>query len=301
MKILAAIVTYNRVALLERCVDAVRGQSRPPDDLVVINNDSSDGTVDMLRDRAVDFITQPNLGSAGGWRRAISEAMDGDWDAVWLMDDDGYPAHGALMRLEAGLKPDVSCISSVVLREDDPASFVFPFPVLDRDGLPILFGRRRKIPTLKELKSLAGDSATYPFAHLFNGALVRTDVARRIGNVNSDFFLMGDEVDYFMRMRAEGAVLSEVDAHHFHPDVSKRPLNPTKFYYYIKNTIILNRRYFSNSFPRHFLTVVAALARTARRNSWIEALSYVVGRRAPILWKAVHRGLAERVGRDFDA
>jgi len=301
MKILAAIVTHNRAALLARCIDAIGDQSRPPDRLIVIDNDSSDGTVDMLRDRGVDYVTQPNLGSAGGWRRAIKQAMDGDWDAVWLMDDDGYPASGALARLEAGLRPDVSCISSVVLREDDPASFVFPFPVLDRDGLPVLLGMRRKIHTLEELKSMTGNSGTYPFAHLFNGALVRTDVARRIGNVNSDFFLMGDEVDYFMRMRCEGAVLSDVGAHHLHPDVSKRPLNPTKFYYYIKNTIILNRRYFSNRSIRHLATVTTALARTARRNSWMEALSYVAGRRAPILWKAVRRGLAEQVGQDFDA
>jgi rhamnopyranosyl-N-acetylglucosaminyl-diphospho-decaprenol beta-1,3/1,4-galactofuranosyltransferase len=239
------------------------------------------------------------VGSAGGWKRSIEEALAGGWDAVWLMDDDGYPAPEALARLEETLTPGVSCVSSVVLCENDPGRFVFPFPVLARDGLPVMVARRRKVRRLDELRRIA-DGNTYPFAHLFNGALVTTEIARRIGNVNSDFFLMGDEVDYFMRLRGEGAVVSRLDAHHLHPDVSRRPLDAAKFYYYVKNTIILNRRYFSHAVTRHFMAVAAALARTANRNSLPEALSYVAGRRAPVLWKAVGRGLAGRIGKDFD-
>ncbi|MGH8571975.1 MAG: glycosyltransferase, partial [Gammaproteobacteria bacterium] len=243
MKILAAIVTYDRMALLGRCIAHVRAQSRPPDELLVINNSSPDGTVEMLEREGVRYVTQPNVGSAGGWKRAVEEALAGGWDAVWLMDDDGYPERDALRLLEEKLAPGVSCVSSVVLCEDDPNKFVFPFPVLNSRGLPVLFATRRKIRHLDELeKAAAGD--TYPFAHLFNGALLRTEMVRRIGNVESGFFLMGDEVDFFMRMRGEGAVLSHLGARHLHPDVSGRPLDPVKFYYYVKNTIILNQRYF---------------------------------------------------------
>jgi rhamnopyranosyl-N-acetylglucosaminyl-diphospho-decaprenol beta-1,3/1,4-galactofuranosyltransferase len=287
------------MALLERCVDHVLGQTRPPDRLLVINNSSPDGTAEMLERKGVDYVTQPNVGSAGGWKRAIDEALAGGWDAVWLMDDDGYPAAEALAVLEQALEPGISCVSSVVLCEDDPNRFVFPFPALGRDGLPVMVARRRKIRRLDTLRQIAGGE-TYPFAHLFNGALVSAEVARRIGNVNSDFFLMGDEVDYFMRLRGEGPVLSRLDAHHLHPDVSRRPLDAAKFYYYVKNTIILNRRYFNRPVARHVMAVAAALVRTARRNSLAEAASYVVGRRAPTLWRAVGRGLGGRIGKDFD-
>jgi glycosyltransferase involved in cell wall biosynthesis len=44
MKILAAIVTYNRSKLLERCIDHILGQTRKPDGLIVINNSSTDDT-----------------------------------------------------------------------------------------------------------------------------------------------------------------------------------------------------------------------------------------------------------------
>jgi GT2 family glycosyltransferase len=298
MKILAAIVTYNRAALLERCVDHVRAQTRRPDGLIVVNNSSPDDTVGMLERKGVDYVTQPNVGSAGGWRRCIEEALARGYDAVWLMDDDGYPAAEALALLEEKLVPGVSCVSSVVLCQDNPGRFVFPFPALDKRGMPVLFARKRKIRDLATLKAIAR-SDTYPFAHLFNGALVSAEVIRRIGNVESEFFLMGDEVDYFMRMRAEGAVLSDLRAHHLHPDVGSRPLDEAKFYYFIKNTIILNRRYFNRPGLRHLLTVGVALARTARRNSIPVALSYVAGPRAPLLWKAVSRGLRGRLGKDL--
>lgn len=299
MKILAAIVTYNRRRLLERCIDHVLAQTRQPDDLIVINNSSPDDTTEMLERKGIKYVTQPNLGSAGGWMRSIDEALAGGWDAVWLMDDDGYPAPQALGLLEEGLKPGVPCISSVVLSEDDPERFVFPFPRLNRNGLPVLVAARRKIRRLDELRRLAVHD-TYPFAHLFNGALVRLEAVRRIGNVDSDFFLMGDEVDFFMRLRSLGPVLSHLDAHHLHPDVSTRPLDAPKFYYYVKNTLILNRRYFDKVVVRDVATVIAALARTARRNSIPQAVSYLTGQRAPILWKAVRRGLAGRIGKDFD-
>lgn len=298
MRILACIVTYNRMALLERCIDHVLGQTRPPDRLLVINNSSPDNTVEMLEAKGVDFVSQPNLGSAGGWRRAIDEALAGGWDAVWLMDDDGYPETGALALLEEALVEGVSCVSSVVLCENEPGRFVFPFPVLDRNGLPVLLARRRKIRRLDALRR-AARGETYPFAHLFNGALIRAEVAERIGNVDSGFFLMGDEVDFFMRMRRVGPVLSHLDAHHMHPDVAGRPLDAAKVYYYVKNTIILNDRYFDKKLARHLMAVLAALARTARRNSVLEALSYVAGPRAPLLWKAVSRGLKGRVGKDI--
>lgn len=298
MKILAAIVTYNRMVLLERCIDHIRTQTRAPDGLLVINNSSPDDTVAMLEAKGVDYVTQPNVGSAGGWNRAIEAALDGGYDAVWLMDDDGYPGGEALEKLEAALTPGVACASAVVLREAQPTHFVFPFPRLGPDGLPVLLARNRKVETLAELRQLASNDI-YPFAHLFNGALIRTDVARKIGNVDRRFFLMGDEVDYFMRMRREGAVVSHLDAHHLHPDVTSRPLDRAKLYYYVKNTIILNRRYFDRPAMRDALTVGVVLSRMARRNSLGEALSYAVGRNAPTLWSAVARGWRGQIGKDM--
>ena len=205
MKIVAAVVTYNRKELLARCIDHLQAQTRLPDQILIINNASTDGTEEMLKERGVFFITQENVGSAGGWRRSIQYAIDENYDAVWLMDDDGYPHKEALAKLEAAWGEGVVCASSIVLREDKPTHFVFPVPILDKWGQPAIFAVPRKINTLAELRALAPDGV-YPYAQLFNGALVSVPTAHKIGNVNQNYFMSGDEVDYSCRLTAAGRV-----------------------------------------------------------------------------------------------
>jgi rhamnopyranosyl-N-acetylglucosaminyl-diphospho-decaprenol beta-1,3/1,4-galactofuranosyltransferase len=299
MRVLAAVVTYNRRELLSRCLDQLEAQSRPIDQILVINNGSTDGTLAMLQDRGILFVTQENVGSAGGWHRGIQHALEHGYEAVWLMDDDGYPDQQALMTLIAALRDGVACASSVVVREDDPSRFVFPFPALDGHGLPVLFGRPRKIPTMTGLRSIA-PAGRYPFAHFFNGALLSVSAVRKVGTVDRSFFVFGEEVDYFFRLRAAGQVISVLSALHYHPDVSQRPYTLMKVYYYLKNTLVLNARYFDWVWLRHLAAVVAVLTRTARRNGFGAALSLVGGRSAPVFYSAIARGLRGRTGNDFD-
>ena len=299
MKTLAVIVTHNRCALLIRCIDHLQAQTCSLDAILVINNASTDGTVEMLQGRGIPYVTQENVGSAGGWHRGIQHAIDHGFDAVWLMDDDGFADAGALAALEAAMLPGVACASSVVLREDRTTHFVFPFPVLDGAGLPVIFGRPRKLGMLTELRAIAQDG-TYPFAHFFNGALISVAAVREVGNVNRDLFIFGDEVDYFCRLRRAGKVISVLDAAHFHPDVSQRPLTPAKVYYYIKNTMVLNARYFNMVWLRNVLAIAAVLTRTASRNGLGTALSYVLGRKSPAFYMAIVRGLQGKVGKDFN-
>lgn len=298
MKILAVVVTHNRCALLSRAIDHLQAQKRRPDHILVINNGSEDGTESMLAARAIDVITQENVGSAGGWHRGIDYGLNHGFDAVWLMDDDGFPDAAALAVLETSLSPGVACASSVVIREDDHSRFVFPFPLLDKNGLPVLLQHPRKLAAISDLQPIAPDGS-YPFAHFFNGALISVAAIRKVGNVEREFFIFGDEVDYFFRLRAAGKVISVLSARHYHPDVSQRPYSPAKVYYYVKNTLVLNRRYFNAVWLRHTLTLLAVLARTARRNGLGMALSLLAGRQAPVFYGAISRGLAGQIGKDF--
>jgi GT2 family glycosyltransferase len=299
VKILAAVVTFNRRELLSRCIDQLQAQTRAPDAVLIINNSSEDGTVEMLEARGVPFVTQPNVGSAGGWQRAIEHAHLHGFDAVWLMDDDGRPDPGALAKLEAALVPGIACASSVVVCEDDPERFVFPVPLLNRNRLPVLLRYPRKLRSRAELAGQSTDG-TYPFAHLFNGALISLEAVAQVGNVEADYFMFGDEVDFFCRLRSTGEVVSVLEAVHYHPDVGGRPYTPAKVYYYVKNSLILHRRYFDHAGLRNALALVAVLARVARRNGFGEALSYVIGRQSPHFYGAIRRGLAGQLGKDFD-
>jgi GT2 family glycosyltransferase len=254
----------------------------------------------VLNDRGTPFVTQENLGSAGGWHRCIEVALEEGFDAVWLMDDDGFPDSHALGALEKALSTPVVCASSIVVKEDSLDEFVFPFPVLNAAGLPELFKRPRKLHRVKDLTAFAPEG-TYPFAHFFNGALIDLAAVRKIGNVDCKFFMSGDEVDYFFRLRKAGQVCSVIQALHMHPDVSKRPFTPAKVYYYIKNTLILNKRHFDWPWLRNGLTVIAVLVRTFKRNGMVAVLSFLVGKNAPVFYSAIVRGIVGKMGKDFNA
>ena len=60
--------------------------------------------------------------------------------------------------------------------------------------------------------------------------------------------MFGDEVDYFYRLSSVGKISTFFDAKHYHPDVSLRKLDNKKIYFYLRNSIILNKKYFN-----HFL------------------------------------------------
>jgi rhamnopyranosyl-N-acetylglucosaminyl-diphospho-decaprenol beta-1,3/1,4-galactofuranosyltransferase len=299
MKILVVIVTHNRCTLLSRCIDHVQVQTRRAQEILIINNASTDGTVKMLKRRNVQFVTQENVGSAGGWLRGIQHALDHSFDAVWLMDDDGFPDAGALLALEFALVPGVACASSVVLLEDQPTHFVFPFPLLDDLGLPVIFGRPRKLATLTELHAIS-QFGTYPFVNLFNGALISVDAINKVGNVNPDYFIYGDEVDYFFRLRNAGSVISVLNAKHYHPDVSRREFSLVKVYYYVKNSLVLNKLYFNAVWVRQAMLLAAVLGRLASRNGIGFVFSLLIGRHASVFYASIFRGLNGKLGKDFD-
>ena len=190
-------------------------------------------------------------------------------------------------------------MSSVVVNEINPTSFVFPFPVLNKEMLPVIFGFPRKFYTLQSLKNKCPNN-TYSFAHLFNGALISVNAIKKIGNVNSNFFLMGDEVDYFFRLRKYGQVLTVLDALHYHPDVTKRSFSLPKIYYYIKNSIILNKKYFNYPYIRHLIILIAILLRVFARNGFKDFISLLVGFNARYFYKAIYNGISNKIGHDLD-
>jgi len=298
MKILAAIITHNRCELLERCINHLQKQTRLPDSILVVNNGSTDATVDMLMRRNIQHITQENLGSAGGWNRCISYTLEHHYDAVWLMDDDGFPDLSALERLESNLDVGTACVSSVVLRERDRERLVFPSPVLNDEQLPGIFLGRHKLKTINDVLSIY-PSGLYPFAMFFNGALISCDAIKQIGNVDKNFFVAGEEVDYFYRLRAVGKVLTDMNAHHYHPNVYERTWSDLKIYYYTKNTIILNKRYVNiPTLQNIFIAVAATFYRISLHNGWKGIISYLY-RNLKSLVISIRRGLNGRVAIDF--
>jgi glycosyltransferase involved in cell wall biosynthesis len=88
------IITYNRQQILGDTIDRVREFTRCPDAALVVADDgSSDGTLELLREKQVPVITGVNMGIAWNKNRALfllSRMLD--CETVILLEDDTQPS-----------------------------------------------------------------------------------------------------------------------------------------------------------------------------------------------------------------
>lgn len=82
------IPTYNRARYLEECIQSMLSQTVAPAEIIVIDDGSTDGTMDVVRgfgDSRIRYIRQENAGKCAALNRALPLATG---DYIWLFDDD---------------------------------------------------------------------------------------------------------------------------------------------------------------------------------------------------------------------
>ena len=83
------VVTYNRIKLLQECIESLRLQTFQDYDIIVVNNSSTDGTQEWLNTQSdIITITQKNSGGAGGFYTGLKYIAEQGYGYCWLMDDD---------------------------------------------------------------------------------------------------------------------------------------------------------------------------------------------------------------------
>jgi glycosyltransferase involved in cell wall biosynthesis len=89
------IPTYNRAELLTQSLDSVLQQTRPPDEVIVVDDGSTDNTAEVLEryGERVRCMRQENAGRSAARNRAM-RALNTDY--LWTMDDDDVALPDAL-------------------------------------------------------------------------------------------------------------------------------------------------------------------------------------------------------------
>ncbi len=91
-KVSAIIPVFNRAETLIRALDSVAAQTRPPDEVIVVDDGSTDGVEEIIARHypGVRVIRQANAGVSSARNRGIA-AASGEWIALLDSDDEWRP------------------------------------------------------------------------------------------------------------------------------------------------------------------------------------------------------------------
>lgn len=197
MKITVIIVNYNSGPLLDRCIDHLRAQTRPADDILVIDNGSSDNSVEGLQpDPAIKVHKLgENLGFAAANNFAFKQASDSDYFIT--LNPDAFPEEGFIEALEkaAEAHPTYSSFASRMMLDKetvDGAGDSYHISGLAWRNLHHRPYRAREHKPSEVFSPCAG-AAMYRAGHVME-----------LGGFDESFFCYMEDVDLGYRMQLRG-------------------------------------------------------------------------------------------------
>jgi GT2 family glycosyltransferase len=103
ISISAAILTHNSTSRIQACIDSVLNQTRPPDEIIVIDNASTDETVSLVEKNYPTVrikLFETNTGCSGGRNRQMAKSS---YRHVMIIDDDATLEQHCLEELEKAI------------------------------------------------------------------------------------------------------------------------------------------------------------------------------------------------------
>lgn len=250
MNIVAVVVTYNRKILLKECIDAILNQTKPITKLIIIDNNSTDGTYEMLENE--NYLNnnkvfckrlEKNIGGAGGFHEGIKEAIKHQADWVWIMDDDTIPNTDCLEKIlvakEKTNNKKVSFFASSIYGEHGEFMNV---PNVDTSVGENGYQNWYEFLTEKMVKI---NTAT------FVSLLINGEAIRNFGLPCKQYFIWGDDTEYTMRLtKYYGPAYIVGDSIAIHKRKLAKALNIVeeeevsriKMYYYMVRNNLLNTK-----------------------------------------------------------
>ena len=199
-EVVVIIVNFNSGTLLGECLRHVRAQTRRPERIIVVDNASRDGSVDLLESDypEVEFLrSDRNLGFAAANNLGARRAGEVEWLA--LLNPDAFPEPDWLERLleAAQAHPECASFGSRLLDANDPDRLDGTGDVYHVSGLA--WRRDHGRPVIS-----GADEEGEIFAPCAAAALYRRDAFLEAGGFDERFFCSMEDVDLGFRLRLRG-------------------------------------------------------------------------------------------------
>ena len=190
------IPNYNGSQRLGRALESLRAQSRPLD-VVVVDNGSSDDSLELLAERFPEVAVlalERNLGFGPALNRAVREHPA---DPLILLNDDAECEPRFVEALLDASAEGVRSVAGVMVQEHQPDLIDSAGVVADRTlmGFDYLHG--------EPLSAL--DTAADPLGPTGGAALYDRAAFEAVGGFDERIFLYYEDLDLALRMAAAGA------------------------------------------------------------------------------------------------
>jgi GT2 family glycosyltransferase len=316
-RVSVTIVTFNSGRFIKRCLESVLAQRYANKEVLVIDNASTDGTVDILEqfeDRCQIVYNHENIGFAAAQNQAIS-LSGGDW--VLTLNPDVLLLRNFIQALvDAGqIDPKVGAVCGKLLTIRD--SFVLPDePLVDSTGIYFT-------PTLRHLDrgSQEVDNGHYRSHEYVFGATAAAALYRRqmiddisLGDefFDPDFFVYREDADVAWRAQLLGwRCIYTPDALGYHVrnvlPGNRRALPPEINMHSVKNRFLMRmknmtgRLYLRNCLSITTRDIVVISCCLLREQSSLRAFWYVVRNWKRVMSKRREIMARRRVDDDYIA
>lgn len=184
------IVSYNTVALLRDCLSSIEPQIGSNDEVVVVDNASSDGSPEMVRSdypNAMLIASKDNLGFGKANNLGLSRAKG---EMIWLLNPD--------TRIEP-----CALGAAATFMIQNPAIGMAGTALINPDGSPQSSVEYR-YPGQRYARSILGDLPG-EIAWILGASIIAwRNVMNSIGGFDERFFLYGEDLDLSLTVRKAG-------------------------------------------------------------------------------------------------
>ncbi len=212
MNVSIVIVNWNTKSILRDCLKSVYEQTKDISfEVIVIDNASADGSVDMIKSdfpKVILIENKKNKGFAAANNQGIARAKG---RYVLLLNPDTMILDNAIAKTVrfADLHPDAAVIGSRVLNVDgtlQPSCFMFPSllnMILSSTYLYKLFPRSK---FFGRERMTWWDRNDVREVEVVTGCfmLIRRDAIDQVGMMDEQFFMYAEETDFCFRVKQAG-------------------------------------------------------------------------------------------------
>jgi GT2 family glycosyltransferase len=193
------VPNWNGAGWLPACLDAIAAQTLAPSETIVVDNGSTDGSLELLAGRE-PRVRVIELGRNTGFAAAANRGMRAAAaELVALVNTDVLLESDWLERMVGALAehPEAASAACKMVELRDPGMIWDAGDYLRRDGAAIQRGRG-------EPDGAAYDAAGEVFSACAGAALYRRELVLEAGGFDERYFVYLEDVDLGLRLRRAG-------------------------------------------------------------------------------------------------